>query len=119
MEFLIYIVCAYIRLRWQIFCAWLVSKNITTHTVGAGLLAFAFAYTTSSWLRDQISTLFVGHPMIISKIGIIAGDIVILAGIWAKFSHSSTPAGTVAQAKFIQTQPDAPTRAEVDAATTK
>jgi hypothetical protein len=104
---------------WQQFQAWLVSKNITTHTVGLGLFAFAVAYTSSPALRDQISTLFIGHPVVVTKIGIACSDIVILCGIWAKFSHSSSAAGTVANAAIIKASPDAPTAAQVDAASTK
>ena len=47
----------------------------------------------------------------------LAGDIIILAGIVAKYSHSSSPAGTVANAKAIMAQPNAPTAAQVDSAT--
>lgn len=103
-------------MNWAKIKAWLISKNITTQTVGAVLFAFAVAYTTSSDVRDQVATLFVGHPVIVTKIGIITGDIVILAALWAKFSHGSTPAGIVALAQDIAKSPNPPTQAAVEAA---
>jgi fructose-1-phosphate kinase PfkB-like protein len=104
-------------MNWTQFCTWIKSKNITTHSVGAALLAFAIAYTESSWLRGQIGILFVGHPVIITKLGIIAGDTVIVAGIWAKFSHSSSPAGVVEAARSAAAK-DASTTVQADAADT-
>ena len=103
---------------WSRFIAWMKSKNITTNTVGASLVAFAFAYNFSPELQKQVATLFVGHPVVITKIGIITSDIVILVGLWAKYSHSSSAAGTVARSRAILANGNAPTAAQVDAADT-
>ena len=98
--------------------AWFLSKNITTHTVWIGLLGFAVAYDSSSALRDQVATLFFGHPVIVTKIGILCSNLVILSAMWAKLSHSSSPAGTVANAQVIQASQNPQTQAEVNAADT-
>jgi hypothetical protein len=101
------------------FKAWMKAHNVTTKSIGLGLIAFAFAYTESPWLQGQVGTLFIGHPIVISKIGILATDIVILVGIWRNFSSPHTDAGAVAHANAILDKPDAPTAKDVDAATTK
>jgi hypothetical protein len=101
---------------WNQFRAWLASKNIKAKTIGGVLLAFVLAYPTSPWLQQQIATLFVGYPIVITKIGVITGDIAILFGMWAMLSHSASPAGTVAAAEVIQSKPNPPTRVEIEAA---
>jgi hypothetical protein len=99
--------------------AWFRSKNITTHAVWIALFGLAVTYDSSSTFRDQVGLLFVGHPVVVTKIGAIASNIVILAGIWAKLSHSSSPAGIVAASRAVLKSPDAPTAEQVDAATPK
>jgi hypothetical protein len=99
--------------------AWLKSKNITTHTVGMAIVAFAVAYNSSTALRDYIATLLAGYPVVVTKIGMLTTDIVAGVTLWRNYSHSSSPAGTLATARAIQAAPDAPTSSQVDAATTK
>ena len=102
--------------------AWVRSKNITTHTVGGAIIVFAFAYTKSPALRDYIATLLVGYPMVVTKIGVLATNIVAGVILWRNYSHSSSAAGTLATANFIRSDKNpaiAPTAAEVDAASTK
>lgn len=94
------------------FIAWLKSKNVTTHTVGALCITLAGLITLDPQVRDFLLLLFKAHPA-------LGSDIVLLAAIIAKYSHSSSPAGTLATARAIQSAPDAPTSAAVDAATTK
>jgi len=105
-------------MNWATVVAWLKSKNLTTHVVVGFLFSFAVAYTSSDALRQQIATVFIGYPIVVTKLGIICGDIVILASIWAKISHSSSPAGTVANAEVIMSLPSAPTSAAIEAAKT-
>jgi hypothetical protein len=70
---------------------WFKSKNITTHTVWIGLVTFAVLFDSSPDFRNQIGQLFAGHPVIITKIGIICSNIVILTTIWAKISQPNKP----------------------------
>ena len=92
--------------------AWLRSKNITSHTIAAALAVIAGLIVKDEQVRDFLISSLVAHPK-------IAAGIVSAAGIWFKYSHSSSPAGAVAQAKQVLTSPDAPTSSQVDAATTK
>jgi hypothetical protein len=92
--------------------AWIKSKNLSTHAfivaaVGlAGLIASDPAI--QQWIKDTLSA----HPS-------IASGIVVFALAIAKAWPSSSAAGTLATANYIKAQPDAPTAAQVDAATTK
>lgn len=88
--------------------AWFKSKNITAHTVAAAAVAFATLYSTDEQVRDFILTLVKGHPKIIADLGLAVGIIL-------KYTRSSTPAGTVAQAKVIEASPNPPTPAQVAA----
>ena len=100
------------------FIAWLRSKNVTTHTIGVAIITFAFAYDSYAPLRDYIGTIFTGYPVVVTRIGELAANIVAGVTLWRNYSHSSSPAGTLATARTIQASPDAPTAAAVDAATT-
>jgi hypothetical protein len=103
----------------QTILAWLKSKNITTHTVGGFIIAFAVAYNSSPQLRDYIGTLFTGFPVVVSKLGILCADIAAGVALWRNYAHSGSDAGVLARAREIQSKPDAPTAAQVDAATTQ
>lgn len=92
------------------FVAWIKSKNITAHSVAVAAIAFATLYSSDQQFRDFVLTLVKGHPKIIADIGVAVGIIL-------KYSHSSSDAGTVAQAKVIESSPNPPTPAEVTAAT--
>jgi hypothetical protein len=89
--------------------AWLKSKNLTSHTVAAGAIALAGLIMADQQVRDFIISASVAHP----KIG---AGIIALAGIILKYSHSSSPAGTVATAEVIQASPNAPSPSAVEAA---
>ena len=97
------------------FIAWFKSKNISTHTVGGAIVAFAIAYDTTPALRDYIGTLFTGYPVVVTKIGELAANIVAGVTLWRNYSHSSSTAGTLATARVINDSPNAPTSAQVDA----
>lgn len=98
--------------------SWFRSKNITTHTVGAAIIAFAVAYDSSPQLRDYIGTVFTGFPVVVTTLGTLCANIAAGVALWRNYSHSSSAAGTLATARAIQSQPDAPTAAQVDAAST-
>lgn len=66
---------------------WFAQRNITTHTVWISLVAFATAFDSSPALRSQVGQLFTGHPIVVTKLGTLASNIVILTMIWAKFSR--------------------------------
>lgn len=89
--------------------AWLRSKNITAHSIAVGAIAFATLYTTDQQFRDFILTLVKDHPK-------IAADLAMGVGIILKYSHSSSDAGTVANAQTIQESPNPPTATAVQAA---
>lgn len=90
--------------------AWLRSKSFTSHSVAAGAVFLAGLISTDQQVRDLMLTFFKSHPA-------IGTDIVALAAIVLKYSHSSSPAGAVAAAKVIEASPNAPTPAAVAAAT--
>ena len=91
--------------------AWLRSKNITSHTVAVAAITLAGLITKDEQFRDFVLSLLKAHPS-------LGPDVVLLAGVILKYSHSSSPAGTVAAAQVIEATPDPPppTQAAVDAA---
>jgi hypothetical protein len=95
--------------------AWFKSKNITTHTVGGAIVAFAIAYNTTPALRDYIGTVFTGYPVVVTRIGELAANIVLGVTLWRNYSHSSSAAGTLATARDIPPM----TSAEIDKADQK
>lgn len=99
--------------------AWFKSKNITTHTIGLAIVGAAFAYDGSPQLRNYIGTVFTGYPVVVTHIGELAANIVAGVTLWRNYSHSSSPAGTLATARTINATPDAPTATQVDDASTK
>ena len=92
--------------------AWFRSKNITAHTIAVLAVSAAGLITGDQQVRDFLIELFKAHP-------VMATDIIMAATILAKYSHSSSAAGTLATARVINDSPDAPTAAAVDAASTK
>jgi len=90
--------------------AWLRSKNITSHSVAVAVISAATLIMGDESVRDWVLASFSAHP----KIGTA---IISAAGIILKYSHSSSPAGTMAQARQVMSEPDAPTAKQVDAAT--
>jgi hypothetical protein len=97
--------------------AWLKSKNVTTHTVGLAIIAFAVAYDSDKSLQNYISSIFVGHEAVVTTLGKVCANIVMGVTVWRNYSHSTSPAGAVARAKSVLDSPDAPTAKAVDAAT--
>ena len=92
--------------------AWAKSKNWTTHTVIAAAIGLAGLIAADPAIQDWIKTTLAAHPQLAS--------LIVLASLAvAKNSHSSSPAGTLATARTITSSGDAPTAAQVDAATTK
>jgi hypothetical protein len=92
--------------------AWFKSKNITSHSIAVAIVGLASLIMTDETVRNFILGFFTKRP----DVGVA---IVSLAGIILKYSHSSSPAGAVAQAKAVLSEPDAPTAKQVDAATPK
>ena len=91
--------------------AWFRSKNITAHTVAVAAIAAATAITTDEQVRSFLVGVFQQHPKIASAI--IGAAVIIL-----KYSHSSSPAGTVANAESVLAAPNPPTATAVQAAQT-
>lgn len=92
--------------------AWFKSKNLTAHTICAFLIAAAGIIASDQQVQDFVVALFKAHPA-------LGSEIVAVALIIAKYSHSSSPAGTVANARNILANGSAPTAKQVDAADTK
>ena len=92
--------------------AWLRSKNFTAHTVAALCIAAATLITTDPQVQQVLVSLFREHPAALA-------DITLLAGLIFKYTRSSSDAGTMATARDIKASGNAPTSAEVDAATQK
>jgi hypothetical protein len=95
------------------------SKNITTHSIGAAIIVFSGLYDSSPDLRNYIGQLFVGYPVVVTRIGEIMMNLSAGISLWRNYARSSSAAGTLAHANAIKSQPDAPTASQVDAATTK
>lgn len=89
---------------------WLRSKNITSHTVAAFALSAAALITTNQQVQQFVLALFKAHPA-------VGADIVLLAGIILKYSHSSSDEGTLATAQTIKVSRGDLTAADIDAAT--
>ena len=92
--------------------SWFRSKNLTAHSIAVAGLFVATLITTDQTVRDFVLKMFHDHPD-------VGTYIVVLSGIVLKYTRSSSAAGTVAAAKIIIAQPDAPTHAEVEAASTQ
>ena len=92
------------------FTAWLKSKNWTAHSLAIVGLTAAGLITGDPQVRNFILEIFKAHPT-------LGADIVILAGIIAKYSHSSSAAGKVAVAEEILASANPPSPAAVAAAT--
>lgn len=96
----------------NIIVAWFKSKSSTSHKLAFAAVALATLITSDAQFREFLVILMQAHPT-------LAADIILFAGIIAKYSHSSSPAGTLATARAIQASPDAPTSSQVDAVTNK
>lgn len=92
--------------------AWFLSKSWTSHTVAAALVTLAGILAFDLRAQQLVTALFKGHPE-------AASEIILVAGLIAKYTHSSSPAGTVAAAKVIVASADAPTASQIEAASTK
>ena len=92
--------------------AWFRSKSPQAHSL-LGLMGSLALYIASSHDAQQfLITLLAGHPG-------VAAAIISLAVSAAGYMHSSSPAGTLATARDIKDSGNAPTAAQVDAASTK
>ncbi len=90
--------------------SWLRSRNISSHAIAAVIVSAATLYTTDQQVRDFTIQLFRAHPT-------IPADMLALAGIIMKYSSAHSPAGVVAEARTVLASPNAPSVAEVVAAT--
>ena len=97
---------------WNQFVAWLRSKNWTAHTIFALAATAAGIIASDQQVQQFLGDLLKAHPA-------AAAQIVALAVIIAKYSRSSSDAGTLAKARAVNDAPNAPTTAEVNAADTK
>lgn len=65
---------------------WLKSKNITSHTIVAVLVAGATLITTDEQVRSLLVGMFINHPKVVT-------DLTIIAGIVLKYSRDSSTRG--------------------------
>ncbi len=91
--------------------AWFKSKNWTAHTVAVAAIGVATAITTDETVRSFLVGVFQLHPKIVA--GITGAAVLVL-----KYSHSSSPAGTVANAESVLAAPNPPTATAIQAAQT-
>jgi hypothetical protein len=94
----------------QLLVAWLRSKNWTAHSIALAGVALSGLITTDQQVRDLVLSFFKAHPT-------VGTNLVILATIVFKYSHSSSPAGTVAKADAVMNSLNAPTATQIRAAT--
>jgi hypothetical protein len=66
--------------------AWFKSKNITSHTIVAFLIAGATLITSDEQVRSLLVSAFVHHPKIIA-------NVILIAGIIMKYSRDSSSQG--------------------------
>ena len=97
-------------MNWLI--AWFKAHNWSTHSIAAFLAVAAGIIVADPQAKELVLQFFKSNPD-------LGTAIVTLAGIDVAYKTSHRPAGIRAESKAIQAQPDAPTAAEVDAATTK
>ena len=97
---------------WKQFVAWVKSKNITAHVVFVAAVSAAGIITADQQVQDFIVELFKAHPA-------LGSEIIALAVIISKYSHSSSPAGIVAGARDVNDGPNATTVTQVNAADPK
>lgn len=90
--------------------AWIKSKSITSHSIAVVLIAIATLITTDDQVQQFLVSMLQAHPA-------IAANIILFAGIILKYSRSTSDAGAVAVSHAVMAQPDAPTAAQVIAAT--
>jgi len=91
--------------------AWFKAHNWSTHSIAVVLAGLATLIVTNPQAKAFVLQFFKNNPD-------LGTAIVTLAGIYVAYKTSHSPAGIMAESKAIQAQPDAPTAAEVDAATT-
>ena len=92
--------------------AWIKAHGWSAHAIAALMATLATIIITDPAAKALVLSFFKNNPD-------LGTAIVSLAGIYVAYKTSHSPAGIVAAAKQIQSQPDAPTAAQVDAATTK
>jgi hypothetical protein len=68
---------------------WFQKKSATTHAVWIGLVAFAVYFNSSADFREQVGQIFVGHPVIFTKVSLFCSNLVIALTIWAKVSKAN------------------------------
>lgn len=88
--------------------AWFESKNYNSHWIAAFVFGAAGIIATDRQVQQYVGQLCAAHPALAAQI--IGGAVII-----AKYSHSSSPAGTLATARDIPPM----TSAEIDKADPK
>jgi len=90
--------------------AWFNAHSLSTKVIIAGILALAPVVAYNTTVQAQLAIIFKSNPQIVSVI-------VALATIILTIYSPKSDAGVLAHANAIKDQPDAPTAAQVDAAT--
>ena len=92
--------------------AWFKSKNLNSHWIAAVVFGAAGIVAFDPSVQQFVTQLCGAHAG-------LAAEIIGAAVIIAKYSHSSSPAGTYATARVLTNAGQTPTSAEVDAASQK
>jgi hypothetical protein len=92
--------------------AWFKAHNWSTHSIAAFLAVAAGIIVANPQAKALVMQFFKSNPD-------LGTAIVTLAGIYVTYKTSHSPAGMVAASKAIMANGNAPTAAQVDAATTK
>lgn len=88
------------------FVTWIKSKNWHTHAVLALALSVAGVVARDHQAQQFVINLFASHPA-------WASQIVLFAVVIAKYTHSSSPAGTVATATALLDKSNATAQATI------
>ncbi len=88
--------------------AWFQSKNLISHWIAVAVFGLSGIIATDQQVQQYVVQLCAAHPA-------LAAQIIGAAVIIAKYSHSSSAAGTLATARTINASPDAPTSSQVAA----
>jgi hypothetical protein len=92
--------------------AWFKSRSISSHWIAGLLIGAAGIISTDQQVQTFITGLFINHPA-------AAAQIIAVAGLILKYTPARSDAGVLAAARTINGSGNAPTAAEVDAATPK
>ena len=93
--------------------AWLNSKGGFSHVVAVLFVGAMTAYAAVPAFQKLVQDIYAALPAQAEEVALA------IVGLYAWYHHASSPAGTLARARQINANGNAPTAAQVDAADVK